>query len=193
MLQGQPLHLLNMLCKSTPTHSQPAECDSRQAIQARTDHSNRMVPPSRGIQAICSQWQHPQVDLFDTRFNNNYISISPVPDPQAWAVEALSLPREDLDHYAFQRVAILGKVVGKLQDHPCNKLILIAPGWSNMPWFWDLVTTVIRWTSGHHLLKAIADSPLYLFQDRKLQPGTIDSYRPAIANNWEIRRLVSAR
>ena len=34
---------------------------------------------------------------------------------------------------------ILGKVVGKLQDYPCKRIILIAPGWSNMPWFWDLV------------------------------------------------------
>ena len=22
---------------------------------------------------------------------------------------------------------------------PCNRIILIAPGWPNMPWFWDLV------------------------------------------------------
>ena len=53
-----------------PTHPLPAECDNRQAIQARTDRSNRMVPPSRGIQAICSPWHQPQVDLFATRFNN---------------------------------------------------------------------------------------------------------------------------
>ena len=38
------------------------------------------------------------MDLFATRLNNNYISASPVPDPQARAVEALSLPWEDLDH-----------------------------------------------------------------------------------------------
>ena len=31
------------------------------------------------------------------------------------------------------------KVVEKLQDYPCNRIILIAPGWPNMPWFWDLV------------------------------------------------------
>ena len=31
-------------------------------------------------------------------------------------------------------------------------------------------------------LKAIADFLLYLFQDRKLQPGTIDGYRSAIAD-----------
>ena len=59
--------------------------------------------------------------------------------PQAWTVDALSLSWEDLDPYAFPPAAILGKVVEKLQDYPCNRIILIAPGWPNMPWFWDLV------------------------------------------------------
>ena len=35
-------------------------------------------------------------------------------------------------------------------------------------------------------LKAIADFLLYLFQDRKLQPSTIDGYRSAIADNSTI-------
>ena len=33
-------------------------------------------------------------------------------------------------------------------------------------------------------LKAIADFLLYLFQDRKLQPGTIDGYRSAISDKF---------
>ena len=33
----------------SPTHSRPAEFGSRQAIQARPDNSNRVVPPSRGL------------------------------------------------------------------------------------------------------------------------------------------------
>ena len=93
------------------------------------------------FQAICSRWHQPQVDLFATRFNNKLPQlVSPVPDPQAWAVDALSLSWEGLDPYAFPPAAILGKVVEKLQDSPCNRLILIALGWPNMPWFWDLVT-----------------------------------------------------
>ena len=51
----------------------------------------------------------------------------------------LSLSWEDLDPYAFPPAAILGKVVEKLQDYPCNRIILIAQGWPNIPWFWDLV------------------------------------------------------
>ena len=90
------------------------------------------------FQAICSWWHQPQVDLFATRFNNKLPQfVSPVPDPQAWAVDALCLSWEDLDVYAFPPAAILGKVVDKLQHYPCNRII---PGWPNMPWFWDLVT-----------------------------------------------------
>ena len=92
------------------------------------------------FQAICDRWHQPQVDLFATRFNNKLLKfVSPVPDPQAWAVDALSLAWEDLDPYAFPPAAILGKVVEKLQDYTCNRIILIAQGWPNMPWFWDLV------------------------------------------------------
>ena len=93
------------------------------------------------FQAICSRWHRPQIDLYATRFNNKLpLFVSPVPDPLATAVDALSLPWEDLDAYAFPRAAIFGKVVEKLQDSACKRIILIAPGWPNMPWFWDLVT-----------------------------------------------------
>ena len=32
-----------------------------------------------------------------------------------------------------------GPFCHQIQDYPCNRIILIAPGWPNMPWFWDLV------------------------------------------------------
>ena len=90
---------------------------------------------------MCNQWHWPQIDLFATRFNHKLPQfVSPVPDSLAVAVDALTLPWEELDAYAFPPTAILGKVVEKLLDSPCKKIILIAPGWPNMPWFWDLVT-----------------------------------------------------
>ena len=93
------------------------------------------------FQSLCSKWHRPQIDLFATRFNHKLpLFVSPVPDTLALAVDALTLPWEDLDAYAFPPTALLGKVVEKLLDSPCKKLILIAPGWPNMPWFWDLVT-----------------------------------------------------
>ena len=59
--------------------------------------------------------------------------------PEVFQTICSSLLWEDLDAYAFPPAAILGKVVEKLHDTPCKIIILIAPGWPNMPWFWDLV------------------------------------------------------
>ena len=64
------------------------------------------------FQTKCSRWHRPQIDLFATRFNNKLpLFVSPVPDTLATAVDAVSLPWEDLDIYAFPPAAILGKVV----------------------------------------------------------------------------------
>ena len=212
------------------------------------------------FQTICCRWHQPQIDLFATRFNNKLPQfVSPVPDSMAIAVDSLSLPWEDLDAYAFPPIALLGKVVEKLQDSPCKSIILIAPGWPNMPWFWDLVsmssqiplslpflpklltqpfnqtqkpvtpqssclaprattikeqgfseavatrieapqrqstrsvyeakwTIFTKWCVTNQVdfsappVKSVADFLMYLFQDRKLQPSTIDGYRSAIAD-----------
>ena len=208
------------------------------------------------FQSLCSKWHRPQIDLFATRFNHKLpLFVSPVPDTLAVAVDALTLPWEDLDAYAFPPTAILGKVVEKLLDSPCKRLILIAPGWPNMPWFWDLVTmssqvplslpnrpnlltqpfnqiphrnltnlnlhawllepqksenraSLRQWQQEFRLLKedlpewtiftkwcvsnqvdfrsppvkSVADFLMYLFEDKKLQPSTIDGYRSAIAD-----------
>ena len=92
------------------------------------------------FQTLCQRWHRPQIDLFAMRFNHKLPQfVSPVPDSLVVAVDALTLPWEDLDAYAFPPTAILGKVVEKLIHSPCKRIILIAPGWPNMAWFWDLV------------------------------------------------------
>ena len=109
----------------SPTHSRLAERGSRQAIQTRTDHSNRVVSPPRGLRGSMQQVAHKS----DKRFNNKLpLFLSPVPYPLTTAVDSLSLPWEDLDTYAFPPAAILGKVVEKVQDSPCKRIILIALG-----------------------------------------------------------------
>ena len=47
--------LFEKWCSQSPTHSRPAECGSRQAIQARPDHSNRVVSPSRSFPSYMKQ------------------------------------------------------------------------------------------------------------------------------------------
>ena len=89
---------------------------------------------------LCSRWARPHVDLFATWFNRKLPKfVSPVPDPTAWAVDALSLSWENLHIYAFPPVSLLNQVVSKVMDQGCCRMILIAPRWPNMPWFWDLV------------------------------------------------------
>ena len=94
---------------------------------------------------LCARWHTPQVDLFATRYNHKLPKfVSPMPDPQAWRVDALNLNWENLDAYAFPPVSLLGKVVSKIIDQGVRKLVLIAPGWPNMPWFWDLVNMSVQ-------------------------------------------------
>ena len=74
--------------------------------------------------SICSRWHRPKIDLFATRFNNKLpLFVSAVPDPLATAVDVLSRPWLDLKAYTFPPSAILGKVVEKLQDSPCKRII----------------------------------------------------------------------
>ena len=74
----------------SPTHSRPAERGSRQAIQARPDHPEWFLLPEV-FHSICSRWHRPKIDLFAMRFNNKFLLfVSPVPDPLATAVDALS-------------------------------------------------------------------------------------------------------
>ena len=120
------------------THSRPAKCGSRQSRLGQTIQTERSLLPDI-FHEICSNWHEPQIDLFATRFNKLPQFVSPVGDPLALAVDSLSLPWENLNAYTFPPVAILAKVVEKLQSHPYHRIILIAPGWPNMPWFWDLV------------------------------------------------------
>ena len=94
---------------------------------------------------LCQTWHSPLVDMFATRYNCKLVQfVSPIPDPKARSVDALTLSWEDLDMYLFPPVSLMGKVVSKLSDHWYRIAILIAPGWPNMPWFWDLVELSAR-------------------------------------------------
>ena len=86
------------------------------------------------------RWHLPKVDLFATRYNCKLPQfVSPVPNPKAWAMYALSLSWENLDLYAFPPIPLLTNVLTKALSHQCKRMIIIAPGWPNMPWFRDLV------------------------------------------------------
>ena len=119
------------------SHPQPAERDSRQAIQTWPDHSNRVVPSPR---SVSSHMLPVGPTSFATRFNKL---------PHCHWFQILRLGQ-------WMHSARLGKI------------------WTHMPFY--------QQPSWAPPLKDIADFLLHLFQDRKLQPGTIDGYRSAIAD-----------
>ena len=96
------------------------------------------------VDAIFGAWGKPNLDLFATRLNNRLpVWVSPMADPQAVGVDALSMSWKGMFAYAFPPFAILGKVLEKaLKDHPCE-LILVAPKWPNQSWYARLLDLLV--------------------------------------------------
>ena len=83
---------------------------------------------------ICQKWFTPHVDLFATHLNHKLpLYVSPIPDPRSWNINWTNLTA-----YAYPPTALLHKVIQKIRQCQCL-IIVIAPGWPGMPWFWDLV------------------------------------------------------
>ena len=84
------------------------------------------------------------VDLFATHLNHKLpMYISPVTDKKAWETDAVNISWEGLDGYVFCPVAILPEAIKKIITYP-RRMIILAPGWSGMPWFWDLMDLSTR-------------------------------------------------
>ena len=113
----------------------------RLSIQARQSAANRVVSAPSGVQ---KSWHTPQLDMFATWQNLKLPwYVAPMPDPRACQVDALSIPWNNLDGYVYAPVAIIPKVIQEMHAFPC-RMIVVAPGWPGMPWFWDLLSLSIR-------------------------------------------------
>ena len=88
---------------------------------------------------ISHKWFTPHVDLFATRLNHKVLLyVSPVPDRNAWDIDAQNIHWSGLTTFAYPPTALLHRVIKKIRQFSCL-IIVIAPGWPGMPWFWDLV------------------------------------------------------
>ena len=86
-----------------------------------------------------SPWGAPKVDLFANAMTNRLPKyMSPCPDGQAIAVDALVSPWPDTTLYAFPPTTILDQVMIKIQQEKPKKLLLIAPHWPITTWFSSL-------------------------------------------------------
>jgi hypothetical protein len=89
--------------------------------------------------AISLLWGCPHLDLFATSLNHKLDTfVSPVPDPLAYAVDAMSISWKGMFAYAFPPFRFLSQVLQKVARESC-KLIRIAPAWPKQAWFTDLL------------------------------------------------------
>ena len=246
----------------SPTHTRPTKRDSRQAIQVRPDHSDRVVSPSRGIRGNMQQVALASDRPICHQFQQQVASIC-VPDARSPG------PSSGRTQFAMGRSGCirlptsghLGQSGGEVAGHPMQKTYSNCPGVAQhalvlgssdhvqpdptMPTkaapFVDTTlqsdppqesdkskspcvaprTTAIKeqgfseavaarieapqrrstrsvyeakwtiftkWCLSNKVdfrappVKSVADFLMYLFQDRRLQPSTIDGYRSAIAD-----------
>jgi len=121
---------------------------------------------------IFDKWGRPHVDLFATKDNHKLPSyVSPIPDPAALDVDALSISWEGMFGYAFPPHKIIPQVLDKVARTSQVRLILIAPAWERQVWIKDIQ-------------KLLLDGPIPLPQWYNLlrQPSGKLHYNPQLWN-----------
>ena len=87
------------------------------------------------VQRLWDLWGRSHLDLMATQLNNQLpVYISPVPDPQAFGIDAMSLSWRGMDAYVFPPWDMIQEVLIKLQSETCI-LTAILPRWPNRSWF----------------------------------------------------------
>ena len=131
------------------------------------------------FKALCITWDTPNLDLFATRLNNRLpVFVSPMADPLAVDVDAMSMSWNGMNAYAFPPFVMLGRVLEKvLKDHP-YEMVLVAPKWPNQSWY-------------ARLLELLVDFPLVLplREDLLFQPHNHQRHRslPAVClHAWRL-------
>lgn len=116
-----------------------ADCLSRKKNVVQTEWSL----DQKVVSQIFQKWDSPHIDLFATRLNKKLqVFVSPVPDPLAHAVDALTLDWKGLWAYAFPPFPLILPSLRKIQSEECL-VCLIAPRWESQPWFPLLLSLLI--------------------------------------------------
>ena len=85
-------------------------------------------------------WGCPHIDLFATHQNHKLpVYISPIPDPQSYAVDAMIQVWDHLEAYAYPPTTLLRSLLNKVKSSQNLRLILIAPLWPQQEWYPDLL------------------------------------------------------
>ena len=126
-VSGQP--------NSTLGTTHPQEIERLADILSRPSQMSGTVWSLHPSVIRAQEWGIPLLDLFAMRWNHKLpLFVSPVPDPSAMAVDALSMSWKALWAYAYPSPSLLPQVLEKTQWDQCE-LILIALHWPQAIWF----------------------------------------------------------
>ena len=121
------------------THSRPAECGHRQAIQARPDHPNRVVSPSGGLpsnmQQVAPASSRPICHEVQQQVALVCVTGTGSPGHSSGCAQSAMVGSGSIHLPTISHIGQSGDVA----ELPYKRIILIAPGWPIMPWFWDPV------------------------------------------------------
>ena len=134
--------------------------------------------------SLCRLWPV-QIDLFATSANRRCsIYFSPFRDPLSAGTDAFLQSWDGLQAYAFPPVAIIPRVLAKLRASRGTELTLVAPHWTQRPWFSDLLQLslappvilpdrpdLLRLPRSRHLYPALHQLRLHAWRDSSDLPG----------------------
>ena len=153
-------------CSSpSKTHSRLSEPDSRPPDLSRPNQqiTTEWSLHPEIVNQIFRFWGTPVVDMFAPVSNSRLSQfISPIPEPRALGVDALSQDWQGRSMYMFPPFPLLSKVIQKLQDTQEAEVILIAPWWPKQSWFPHLLCLCVD-----HLLFFPYRQDLLSQQDQK--------------------------
>ena len=130
--------------------------------------------------AVSFLWGRPHLDLFATSLNHKLDTfVSPIPDPLAYAVDALSISWKGMFAYAFPPFRFLSQVLQKVA-RKSFKIILIAPAWPKQAWF----TYLLRLSCARPIRLPVSESTV----SNERKNTTSKSREPASARMLTLRK-----
>ena len=132
---------------SGQTLSRRSDCSGRPALQDEQNSAHGMDPPPVSVQCTMHHMEHTQSGLVATRLNNRLpVFVSPMADPIAVDIDAMSMAWKGMYAYVFPSSVMLGRVLEKVfKDHP-REMVLVAPKWPNQYWHAKLFALLVAFS-----------------------------------------------
>ena len=115
------------------------------------------------FQTLTDLWGTPCIDLFASRLNHQVAAyVAWKPDPDAVAVDSLSIQWDYNLLYAFPPFSLIGLVLRRIELEN-REVIVVVPYWTTQPWF-------------SKLMKMLIDCPFVLPRRKLLTRPTLEQH-----------------